>query len=379
MKVAIVHDWLTLTGGAERVLDELFRLFPQSDLFCVVCHLPDSERGLLGGRVPKTSFIQRLPFSARWYRKYLPLMPLAIEQFDLSGYDLVISSTHAVAKGVITGPDQVHIAYTYSPIRFAWDLQHIYLREAGLTRGLKSVVARLILHYMRLWDTRTSNGVDRFIAISHFVARRIRKAYGRDADVVYPPVDLASFPLHEQKDDFYLTASRMVPYKRMPLIVEAFAAMPDRRLVVIGDGPDIDAVRAVAGPNVTVMGRQPHAVLVDHMQRCKAFLFAAEEDFGIVPLEAQACGSPVIAFGRGGSLETIRGEGDGRTGVFFAEQTVESIVGAVEELDACATSIRPTDCRRNAERFATEIFRTELMSVIDQVLANHRQDLSRDR
>lgn len=379
MKVAIVHDWLTLTGGAERVLDELFRLFPQSDLFCVVCHLPDSERGLLGGRVPKTSFIQRLPFSARWYRKYLPLMPLAVEQFDLSGYDLIISSTHAVAKGIITGPDQVHIAYTYSPIRFAWDLQHIYLREAGLTRGLKSAVARLILHYMRLWDTRTSNGVDRFIAISHFVARRIRKAYGRDADVVYPPVDLASFPLHEQKDNFYLTASRMVPYKRMPLIVEAFAAMPDRRLIVIGDGPDIDAVRAVAGPNVTVMGRQPHAVLVDHMQRCKAFLFAAEEDFGIVPLEAQACGSPVIAFGRGGSLETIRGEGDDRTGVFFAEQSVEAIVGAVEELEACAASIRPADCRRNAERFATEIFRTRLMSVIDQVVADHHRNLSRDR
>ena len=372
MKVAIVHDWLTLTGGAERVLEQILDLFPDADLFCTVCFLPEEDRDLIAGRSVTTSFIQKLPFARRVYRKYLPLMPIAVEQFDLSAYDLVLSSSHAVAKGVITGPDQVHLCYIYSPIRYAWDLQHAYLKEAGV-RGLSGIMARAILHYMRIWDVRTSHGVDRFIAISQFIGRRVRKAYGRTASVVYPPVDIDRFRLHTQKDDYYLTASRMVPYKRMPLIVEAFAKMPERRLVVIGDGPDMDLVRAAAGDNVEILGRQSDAAMTDYMSRAKAFLYAAEEDFGIVPLEAQACGTPVIAYGRGGSLETIRGHDDpGQTGIFFPEQSVDAIVAAVRHLDT--RLIRPEDCRTNAERFSTQAFRDGLMATVDEAMTAHREE-----
>jgi glycosyltransferase involved in cell wall biosynthesis len=368
MKVAIVHDWLTLKGGAETCLEEFLDLYPQADLFCVVDFLPEGDRGFLKGRRVTTSFIQRLPFAAKHYRSYLPLMPLAIEQLDVTGYDLVISSSAAVAKGVVTGPDQIHVAYTYSPVRYAWDLQHQYLGEAGLTKGLKSIFARTILHYIRLWDTRTANGVDHFVAISHFIARRIRKAYGRGATVIYPPVNLDRFTIGETRDDFYVTMSRLVPYKRIPLIVEAFARMPDRRLIVIGDGPEMAAVRAAAGPNVTVMGRQPDDVVVSHLQRAKAFLFAAEEDFGIAPLEAQACGTPVIAYGKGGALETIRGhDGHDQTGVFFGEQTAESIVEAVAHFERRHNAITPDACRANVERFSIARFRREFSEFIDQV------------
>jgi glycosyltransferase involved in cell wall biosynthesis len=377
MKVAIVHDWLTLKGGAETCLEEFLDLYPQADLFCVVDFLPEHERGFLKSHRITTSFIQRLPGTAKRYRSYLPLMPLAIEQLDVTGYDLVISSSASVAKGVITGPNQVHIAYTYSPIRYAWDLQHQYLTESGLTRGMKSKVARLILHYMRLWDSRTASGVDHFVAISGFIARRIRKAYGRDATVIYPPVNLDRFTPAGVREDFYVTMSRMVPYKRIPLIVEAFRLMPDKRLVVIGDGPEMAAVRAAAGPNVTVMGKQPDEVVVSHLQRAKAFLFAAEEDFGIAPLEAQACGTPVIAYGKGGALETIRGhDGEGQTGVFFFEQTPEAIATAIAHLDTRSFAITPEACRRNVERFSIARFRREFAQFVAAAMQRHADELN---
>ena len=371
-KIAIVHDWLTLKGGAETCLHAFLDLYPAADLFCVVDFLPEAERGFLAGRRITTSFIQRLPGAAKRYRSYLPLMPVAIEQLDVTCYDLVISSSAAVAKGVITGPDQLHICYTYSPIRYAWDLQHQYLAESGLARGIKGAIARAVLHYIRLWDTRTANGVDHFVAISHFIARRIRKAYGRSATVIYPPVDMDRFRPGDTRADFYVTMSRMVPYKRIPLIVEAFRLMPERRLVVIGDGPEMAAVRAAAGPNVTIMGKQPDAVVVDHLQRAQAFLFAAEEDFGIAPLEAQACGTPVVAYGKGGALETIRGRDDAKqTGVFFAEQTPEAIAAAVAHLDARHAFITPEACRANAEQFAAGRFRHEFAAFVDHALAVH--------
>jgi len=333
----------------------------------VVDFLPDENRGALLGKRATTSFIQRLPRARSAYRAYLPLMPLAIEQLDVSAYDLVISSSHAVAKGIITGPNQLHVSYVHSPIRYAWDLQHQYLAEAGLRTGLKSWLARAALHYMRIWDQRTAHGVDVFVANSDFVARRIRKAYGYDSTVVYPPVDIDRFQLGTSKEDFYLTASRMVPYKRVPLIVEAFAQMPDRRLVVIGDGPDFERVRSIATPNVTLLGYQSNEVLVDHMQRAKAFVFAAEEDFGIAPVEAQACGSPVIAYGRGGVLETVLESHDPqvRTGVFFQQQTVVDIVEAVGRFEA-AGRFAPEVCRNNALRFTAERFRAELFAVIER-------------
>jgi glycosyltransferase involved in cell wall biosynthesis len=370
VKIAIVHDWLTLTGGAERVLAELLDLFPDADFFTLVCFLGGEEKKhILGDRQVNTSFLQNMWGVRKHYRSYLPLMPIAIEQFDLSQYDLVLSSSYAVAKGVITGPDQVHIAYTYSPIRYAWDMQHTYLRESNLKRGLKAHFARLVLHYIRMWDTRTANGVDVFIAISEFIGRRIRKAYGRDSKVIYPPVDTNRFTVSEEDDGYYLTASRLVPYKRIPLIAEAFRGMPDRKLIVIGDGPDMPALQAQAGPNIEILGRQSDAAINDYMRRAKAFVFAAEEDFGIVPLEAQACGKPVIAYGRGGSLETIRGfDCAGQTGVFFDTQSVGAIQAAVRHFETRAHAISPAVCRANAERFSTDRFRREIRELVDRTM-----------
>ncbi|MGK6353899.1 glycosyltransferase family 4 protein [Sphingomonas sp. DT-207] len=376
MKVAIVHHWFTARAGGELCVEQFLHLFPQADLFSLVDFMPEEDRSLLGGRPVKTSFIQRMPFAKRHYRSYLALMPLAIEQFDLSSYDLVISTSASIAHGVITGPDQLHIAYIFSPSRYIWDMQHAYLRESGLLRGPKSWIARLVLHYARLWDVRTANGVDHFIGISHFIKRRIRKVYRREATVIYPPVALDRFTISDSpRQDYYVTASRMVPYKHMPLIVSAFAEMPDRRLVVIGDGPDMEKVRRYATPNVTVMGRQPDEVLVDALQHAKAFVFAAEEDFGIAPLEAQACGTPVIAYGKGAALETIS---DGRrapqTGIFFQEQTAEAIRAAVAELDEVINEISPEQCRANAERFSVERFRREVSAYIEGALAAHHQE-----
>lgn len=252
-RVAVVHEWLSTIAGSERVVEQILRVLPDADLFTLVDVLPERERGFLG-RTPRTSFIQRIPFAARHFRALLPLLPLAIEQFDLSSYDIVISSSHAFAKGILTGPDQLHVCYCHTPMRYAWELQHQYLREAGLHRGIGSWVVRVILHYLRLWDTRTAHGVDCFVANSRFVAARIRKTYGRDAVVIHPPVNVDFFQCRPNKEQFYLAASRFVPYKRMDLIMKAFASMPERRLVVVGDGPDWKRCKALATPNVEILG-----------------------------------------------------------------------------------------------------------------------------
>ncbi|MCC8391215.1 glycosyltransferase family 4 protein [Paraburkholderia sp. MMS20-SJTR3] len=368
MKVAIVHDWLVAPGGAEKVLEQIIECFPDADIFSLVDFLED--RKPLGGKPVTTSFIQRLPMARTRYRAYLPLMPLAVEQFDLSGYDLIITSSYAVAKGVLVGPDQTHVSYVHSPMRYAWDLQHQYLREAKLLSGPKSWAARVMLHYLRGWDAHSANGVDSLIANSQFVARRVMKTYRRDAVVIPPPVDVSEFELRSQKDEFYLTASRMVPYKRIDLIVDAFNATPHRRLVVIGDGPQMASIRAKAGANVTILGYQPFAVLKDYLQRARAFVFAAEEDFGIVPLEAQACGTPVIAFGKGGALETVVPVGDPHpTGVFFANQTVASLLAAIERFERLRAAITPAACRANAERFSAAVFRRAFMAEVTRTIS----------
>lgn len=374
MRVAIIHDWLVTYAGAERVLEQMLACFPESDLFSLVDFLSANNRSFILDKPVTTSFIQKLPKARTKYRSYLPLMPLAVEQFDLSGYDLVISSSHAVAKGVLVGPDQLHICMCYSPIRYAWDLQHQYLRESGLDNSVKGWLARWMLHKIRMWDVRTANGVDRFIGISHFIARRIEKAYRREAAVIYPPVDVSGFAFQVDKETFYLTASRMVPYKKMPMIVEAFSKMPGKRLVVIGEGPEFEKCKAVAGPNVTLMGWQPFDVLKDHMQRAKAFVFAAEEDFGITPLEAQACGTPVIAFGKGAALETIQGlDTEQPTGVFFMEQTPTAIKAAVEVFENEAARITPEACRENVLRFSPECFRAEFSALVEEEWARFQR------
>lgn len=379
MKTAIVHDWLVTYAGAERVLEQMLEVLPDADLFSLIEFVPPEERGFLGGREVRTSFIQRLPWARTRYRSYLPLMPLAIEQFDLSGYDLVISSSYAVAKGVLTGPDQIHICMCYSPMRYVWDLQHQYLREGGLARGLRSGVTRALLHYVRNWDSRTAQGVDEFIAISQFVSRRIRKVYRRQSVVIYPPVDVARFTPEGPREDYYVTASRLVPYKRIDLVVEAFAGLPDRRLVVIGEGPEQRRIRSKAGPNVMFLGAQPIPVLRQHLQRARAFVFAAEEDFGIAPVEAQACGTPVIAYGKGGALETIHGlQHPQPTGVFFEEQSVEAVQHAIRQFEQEEHRITPLNCRQNALRFGADRFRQEFGALVQSRYCAFRKELGAD-
>jgi len=363
VKAAIVHEWLTNYAGSERVVEQLLQVLPDADLYALVDFLPDDGRGFIGGRRATTSFLQRLPMARKHFRHYLPLMPLAVEQFDLSGHDVIVSSNHAVAKGVIVGPDQLHVSYVHSPIRYAWDLQHQYLAESGMGRGIKGIATRAVLHYLRQWDQGAASRVGQFVANSRYVARRILNTYRRQAEVIYPPVDVDAFPLRESKEPFYLAASRMVPYKRMPLIAEAFAAMPGRKLVVVGDGTELAKVKAAAGPNVEVLGYQSNDVLRDLMQRARAFVFAAEEDFGITPVEAMACGTPVIAFGRGGATETVS---DGVTGLFFQHQTVAAITDAVDRFERCPELFDPVAIRRHAEFFRPERFRAEFSALLDR-------------
>lgn len=360
LKVAVVHDFLYTYAGAERVLEQIINVVPHCDVFALFDFLPESQRGFLKGKPVKTSFIQNLPFAKSKHRAYLPLMPLAVEQLDVSQYDLVISSSYVAAKGVITGPDQLHVCYCHSPVRYAWDLQHQYLKESKLGFGLKGLIARTILHYLRHCDVRSSLGVDHFIANSRFVARRIEKVYRREATVIYPPVDTTSFTLNEgPRQDYYVVAGRMVPYKRTELIVQAFNAMPNRELVVVGEGPDFEKIKAIAGPNIKLMGYQDQAKLIETIRKAKALVFAAEEDFGIVPVEALSCGTPVIAYKKGGVTESVI---DGSCGVFFDHQTTESIIASVDKFDCLSSrnQFRPYELRDRSQQYDSVSFRERL-------------------
>jgi glycosyltransferase involved in cell wall biosynthesis len=371
-RVAIVHEWLVTYAGSEKVLEAMLQVFPEADIFCALDFLPEQFRGRLKDSKIRTSFIQRIPFARHIHRYLLALMPLAVEQHDLSSYDLVISNSHAVAKGCLTGSSQLHICYCYTPIRYAWDLQFQYLAESNLVWGLRSIIARWMLHKIRIWDARTPLSVDAFIACSHYIARRIKKIYRRDSVVIYPNVDVESFRIGQQDGDFYVTASRIVPYKHIPLIINAFKQMPSRKLIVIGAGPLLNECIATAPPNVKVLGYQPDDVLQDYLKRARAFIFAAEEDFGIAPLEAQACGTPVIAFGRGGATETVI---DGETGLFFYEQTGEAIVKAVDEFELCRDKFDRNRIRQNADRFSASRFRSEFRNFVFQQWEAHCQSM----
>ncbi|AJF75345.1 glycosyl transferase family 1 [Raoultella ornithinolytica] len=365
VNVGIVADWFITYAGSEKVVAEFIKVFPEAELYSVVDFLSEENKKHFQNKKINTTFIQNLPKAKNKYQTYLPFMPLAIEQLDVSSHDIVLSSSHAVAKGVLTGPDQLHISYVHSPIRYAWDLQHQYLREAGLSKGVKALLAKWILHKMRMWDCRTANGVDHFVANSHFIARRIKKVYGRDADVIYPPVDVERFSLNENKDEYYFTASRMVPYKRIDLIVEAFSYMQNKKLIVIGDGPEMSKVKSKATKNVEILGYQSNEIMQSYMKNAKAFVFAAEEDFGITPVEAQACGTPVIAFGKGGSLETVRPLSvDRPTGILFDTQDVKSIIESVEKFEQVRDTISHIDCRDHALKFSTERFNSEISNYV---------------
>ncbi|CAM8152023.1 glycosyltransferase family 4 protein [Klebsiella quasipneumoniae] len=365
LNVGIVADWFITYAGSEKVVAEFLDVFPEAELYSVVDFLSSENKSHFKNKNITTTFIQKFPFARKKYQSYLPFMPLAIEQLDVSKHDVILSSSHAVAKGVLTGPDQLHISYIHSPIRYAWDLQHQYLRESNLHKGFKGLLAKWILHNIRIWDCRTSNGVDHFIANSKFIARRIKKVYGRHADVIYPPVDVERFTLNENKEQYYFTASRLVPYKRIDLIVEAFSHMKDKKLVVIGDGPEMNKIKAKATSNIEILGYQSNSVMVDYMRNARAFVFAAEEDFGITPVEAQSCGTPVIAYGKGGALETIRPIGvEKATGVFFYNQDVKSIIDSVNFFEQHSDEIILSDCRLNALKFSEQRFKREIQEYV---------------
>ena len=328
MKVAIVHDWLVTKGGAEKVLKEIIDIFPEADIFSLVDFLTPADREeILKGKYATTSFIQSLPLSKKYFRNYLPLFPYAIESFNLRDYDLIISSSWAVAKGVKKDKNQLHISYCHTPIRYAWDLYDEYtfnLKEP------KKFLVQKTLEYIRRWDINTLDRVDYFIANSNFVKERIKRIYNKEAKVIYPFVDIEKFSLCEKKEDFYLTASRLVPYKKTKLIVEAFNKMPEKKLIVIGKGEEYENIKKIANSNIKLLGYQEDRVLIEYMQRAKAFVYAAVEDFGIAPVEALACGTPVVALNRGGTAETVL---DGINGILFKNQNISDIIAAIKRFE----------------------------------------------
>lgn len=361
MKKALVHDWYYVNGGAEKVLQSFNNVWPDFEHYALIDFLDEKERHKIftgKNKNVNTSFIQKLPTARSNHRKFLQLFPHAIEQFDLSAYDIVLSSSASIAKGVLTHQNQLHICYCHSPMRYAWDLYHQYLKEANLT-GLKGLYAKYVLHNMRTWDVMSSNRVDFFIANSNFIAKRIQKIYNRESTVIYPPVDVENFRLVEQKDEYYFTASRMVPYKKIELIVRAFNQMPNKKLIVSGDGPEFHNIKKIAHQNIELLGFVEQEQLKLYLENAKAFVFAAEEDFGIIPVEAQACGTPVIAFGRGGILETVI---KNETGVFFYTQEPEAIIAAVNEFEKMTFNHKAI--RQNALRFSKERFETEIKDFV---------------
>ncbi|GGO19993.1 glycosyl transferase [Deinococcus humi] len=360
-KVAIVHDWLSGGfAGAEKVLIEMLATRP-APIYTMVYRPEDFLGTPLEAAEVHTSAIQHWPGGVSYYRTYLPLMPYQVEQFDLTEYDTIVSSSYAVAKGVLIGADQLHVSYIHSPIRYAWDLYQQYLREANLTSGLKATLAKIVLHYIRIWDSSTANRVDVFLANSHYVARRVWRTYRRPARVLYPPVDVDRFDHTRPREEFYLTMSRFVPYKKLDLIVETFTRL-GKPLVVIGNGPDFEKVKALAGPNVHLLGRQSDENVADLMSRCRAFVFAADEDFGIIPVEAQAAGAPVIAYGKGGNLETVVAD---RTGIFFGQQNIESLSRAIVLFEQRQHLFDASVIRQHADQFRPERFRAEFAAILE--------------
>lgn len=366
LKTAIVHEWLVNYAGSEKCVESFTNICPDATVYSLVDFLNEEQREIiLKGKFAQTSFIQKLPSANTRHRYYLPLFPKAIESFDLSDYDIIISSSHAVAKGVKTNKKQLHISYCYSPMRYAWDNADEYLK------GFKGSVAKLFIKYLRRWDLKSSKNPDYIVAISEHIRKKIKRIYNRDADVIYPPVDTDKFQLETNKSDYYLAASRLVPYKKIDLIIDAFAKMLDKKLVVIGSGPEKEKIIAKATPNIDVIGYQDFESLKSYMQKAKAFVFAAEEDFGIVVVEAMACGTPVIAFGIGGAAETVV---DGVTGILFPEQTVDSIVEAVKRFDVISHSMNYKEIRLHSERFSRQTFERNIKDYVNEKLKNFQHN-----
>jgi glycosyltransferase involved in cell wall biosynthesis len=368
MRVAIIHDWLTGMRGGERCLEIFCELFPEADLYTLL-HIPGSVSPIIERMAIKTSFIQNLPFSKRSYRKYLPLFPMAIESFNLKGYDFILSCSHCVAKGVIPPPDTLHVSYMLTPMRYAWDMYGEYFGEK------RNRMIPLFIHYLRMWDVTSSQRVDHFLCISKHVEDRIKKFYRREAEVIHPPVDMKRFRLQEEKEDFFLIVSSFALYKRIDLAIEAFKRM-GYPLKIIGFGPEMKKLRSIARSNVEFLGWLPDDVVADYYSKCRALIFPGEEDFGIVPLEAMACGKPVIAYGRGGVLETIvsydhggRAKGESPTGLFFYEQNVDSLIDAVERFSGIEKEFDPLAIRNHTMKWDTEIFKERIKkNIFDKMM-----------
>lgn len=363
MRVAIVHDWLTGMRGGERCLEVFCDLFPEADLYTLL-YIPGSVSPGIERMNIRTSFIQHLPFSKRSYRNYLPLFPMAVERFNLKGYDLILSCSHCVAKGIVPPPDAIHLSYLLTPMRYAWDMYGEYFGERG------RLWIPFFMHYLRMWDVTSSERVDHFVCISNHVKNRIKKYYRREAEVIHPPVEIRRFRLRHEKEDFFLIVSSLVPYKRVDLAVEAFNRL-EYSLRIIGSGPEEKRLRAMAGPKVEFLGWQPDAAVADCYSKCRALIFPGEEDFGIVPLEAMACGKPVIAYARGGALETILSYdqpdqvGDkAPTGLFFHEQDADSLVDAVVQFNKIEREFDPALIRNHALQWDSEIFKEKIKKYI---------------
>jgi len=368
--VAVVHDWLVDRAGAERVLEEILALFPDAVLYTLIDRLPAADATRLPRRATVTSWLQKLPGVQRYFTRCLPLMPMAIQQLDLSGHDLVISSSHCVAKGVLVPPEALHLCYCHSPMRYAWDMQHEYLRTEHLDRGPKSWLARRMFHRLRAWDAYTANGVDHFAANSDFVRRRILKAYRREAVVIHPPVEVSPPPAPGGERQGYVTVGRLMGYKNTALMVEAFRRLPQRELTVVGGGPQLQALRRAAPANVRFTGPLPEAEKQARLRSARAFVFAAVEDFGIAPVEALAAGTPVIAFGRGGALDYLR---HGDNAWLYAEATPEALAQAVLDCEPAWPQDVHERCRRSAERFGAGRFRAEFSAWVDERWAAWRE------
>jgi glycosyltransferase involved in cell wall biosynthesis len=373
-RLAVVHDWCPHFRGGERVLAELCAAFDARQVYTLFEFLDDDiKRRYFPAVSFHTSPADRLPWVERYYRWLFVVAPFLIEQFDVTGYDAVVSSSAAFARGVLTRADQPHLCYVHSPVRYAWDEQFSYLDQAGLGYGPKGLLFRYALHRLRSWDVRTAHGPDLMVANSTLVRRRIARTYGRDADVVFPPLALDELSAAADKDDYYVTASFLAPYKRTDLVVRAFNDLPGRRLVVVGDGQQSAALRRLAGANVTFAGFVPRAEYVAILSRARAMVFAGCEDFGIALAEAQACGTPLVALGRGGACDIVRplGEHADPTGVLFPTQSAGAVADAVATFEANRDRIRPSSCHENALRFAADRFRREMQAALAKTFELH--------
>ena len=363
MKVAIIHDWLVTNAGAEGVLKAIIDLYPKADIFSLVDFLTLQDREeILQGKFVKTSFIQKLPFAKKIFRNYLPLFPKAIEGFDLTEYDLIISSSHAVAKGVKKTKEQLHICYCHTPMRYAWDMHDEYTNNLPY---LKKILVRMSLSYIRKWDIKSLDRVDFFIANSHFIADRIKRIYNQESIVINPPVDTKSFAFSSKKEEFYLTVSRLVPYKNVKLIVQAFN-QTDKKLIVIGKGEEYDEIKKIANSNIKVLGFLEKEEMISYMQRAKGFVFAALEDFGIVPIEAMSTGTPVLAYEKGGINDSVI---DKKTGIFFSQQNQASIIKALDKFDNIEFNYKYIS--EHASLFGIERFKSEFQEYIDLSLTSN--------